>query len=402
MKLGSPRGIIALCALILSLVMLFSSGFFFPSVTLAESQGIAVSDTFSGRIYEIPTGSSASSSEVFLTVISEYTYNIGVKMTCITPVGVNINLSENDFTLEPGQNKKIDITIEVTSDAAAGNHTISIKITPYIANPGGVQLLTEIIRSASLRVIGDSANVTLLAVSPDDTPVTAELRLFKLIEGRNQEVAYDISTSSLNAIVAPGTFLAQAYVGSQLLDEETFEIAANEDKTIKLTAGTIYFENPGVIRFNNSEGELEYAHIYYTLRNVYQTVDQADVYLEVLFNGNKIAERGPYSFISFGPDPGRAPGFFDYTPTSGDGLYIFQLKLYIGNVFYGSSPEIPFELDDNGGSSATDDNSNIPLIIGIVCSVVILLCIAFYMIYRSRKAKHSKSGTKKKVRTGRK
>jgi LPXTG-motif cell wall-anchored protein len=57
-----------------------------------------------------------------------------------------------------------------------------------------------------------------------------------------------------------------------------------------------------------------------------------------------------------------------------------------------------FEVDDNGGTAGKDDNSNIPLIIGIVCSVVILLGIAFYMIYRSRKAKHSKAKTRTKKR----
>lgn len=398
MKVASLGKRIAVCALILALIIL-SSGFFPPAAALADNEGVAMSGTFAGQKYVIPSGSSVSSSEIFITVISGYQSNIGIQMTCTAPVGVNINLSNTDFTLDPGESQSISIEIQTTADAAAGNYTLSITATPYITNPGGVQMLPEITQTASLNVTGESANVTILAVSPEDTPVTAELRLLKLIEGRNQEVAYDASTSSLNAIVAPGTFLAQAYVGSQLLDEETFEIAADENKTIKLMAGTIYFENPGVLEYTNSEtGELEYAHIYYTLRNVYQTVDKADVYLNVKLNGNQISERGPYSFVSFGPDPGRAPGFFDYTPTSGNGLYVFTLNLYVNDIPYGNSSEIPFEVNDNSSSSVTDDNSNLPLIVGIVCAVVLLLDIAFYMIYRSRKAKHIHSGTKKSKR----
>lgn len=385
MKLGSPREIIVSCALIISMIML-SSGFFLSNIALAD-EGVAMSGTFAGQKYVIPSGSSASSSEIFVTVISEYETNIGIQMTCLTPVGVNINLSDTDFTLDPGESQAISIEIQTTEDAVSGN--LSITATPYIVNPGGVQTLPEITHTASLTIIGESASITLLAVSPDDTPVIAELRLFKLIEGRYQEVAYDTSASSLNAIVAPGTFLAQAYVGGQMLDEETFDIAADENKTIKLTAGTIYFENPGILPYYDNDGKLGYINIYYTVRNVYEPVDNVAIKLLVKLDGNTIEQKPDLTIPILGE--GRTIGSIDYFPYSGNGLYSFTLQMFVDGVLYTCSPEMPFEVDEDGGSSGTGDDSNLPLIVGIVCAVVLLLDIAIYMIYRSRKAKHTKS-----------
>ena len=393
MKLRSLGKRIALSAAMLALFAI-SSGFITPEVALAD-EGIAMSGTFAGQKYEIPSGSSVSSSEIFVTVISGYQYNIGIQMTCVTPVGVNINLSKTDFTIDPGESQSISIEIQTTEDAAAGNYTISIKATPYITNPGGVQILPEITQTASLSVIGESADVTINAVSPDGTPVTAELRLFKLIEGRNQEVAYGISTLSLNATVAPGTFLAQAYVGGQLLDEEWFDIAANDNKTIELTAGTIYFENPGILPYYNEDtGELAFINIYYTVRNVYEPVDNVAIKLLVTLDGNTIEQKDHSTIPTL--VIGRASGSIDYFPYSGNGEYGFTLQLFVGGNPYTNSPEMTFDVGDNGGSSGSDDNSNIPLIAGIVCAVAILLSIAYFMIHRSRKAKHMHSTTKKK------
>jgi hypothetical protein len=393
MRLRSLGKRIAGCALILALIVL-SASFFLPTGALADDEGVAMSGNFAGHQYEIPAGSSASSSEIFVTVSSEYTYDIDINMSAIAPVGVSVNLSPNQFSLKPGleNQQKISITIIVTKDAAAGNYTLAIKATPHIKNPGDVQIMPEIMQAAKLSVTGDSAHVSVMAVSPEGKQVTAVVRLFKLINERLSEVCYNDS-GYLETVVAPGNFTAQAYVGGKLLDEETFDVAANENKDITLQAGTIFFENPGVIAYTNNEtGKLEYAHIYYTLRNVYQKVDKVDVYLGVSFKGNQISERGPFSFESF--DTGRASGFFDYTPTSGNGLYGFTLKLYVNNISYGNSPEIPFEVTDGqaaGGGGSTKENSNLPLIIGVVCAAAILVAIAYYMVHKSRKIRNAKN-----------
>ena len=388
------------CALLFATIMALL-GLLSPSITLADDAGpsIAMTGTFGGHHYEIPAGSSVSSPDISITVINDGEVPYNVNMTTVAPIGVNINLSSTEFSLDPGESQPISIEIQTTKDAAAtvsDEYTLSIRAAAYIVNPGGVQTLPESAQDAYLTVTGDSARVSVTAVTPDGNPVPAVVRLFKLIDERLSEVCYNES-GYLETIVAPGNFTAQAYVGGKLLDEKTFDVAANDNISISLQAGTIFFENPGIQPYyGNDSTKLAFTKIYYTLRNVYQKVDQVNVKLVANFNGNFLEERDGASFPF---DIGRASGSFDYTPTGGwaNGLYSFTLELYVSNVSYDSSPELPFDIEGNG-ATGINENSNMPLIVGIVCAVVLLLDIAFYMIYRSRKAKNVHPRTKKKSR----
>ena len=383
-----------MCLLILTSLMLMP--LLASPVYVHASSGLAMTGTFSGQIFEIPQGSSVISPSYYSVVFNTGEESFGVNMLIEAAGGVNINLSHSNFILGPGEQQRISVEIYVTQDAAGGNSTIGITAESYVENPsGGVYIMTAARQLATLRVIGESANVTINAISPDGAPVPAELRLFKMIEGRNQEVAYDISTSSLNAIVAPGTFLAQAYVGSQLLDEEVFELAADDNKTIELMAGTIYFENPGILPYYNKHTQkLAFVNIYYTVRNVYETADQVDIELLITLDGNTIEQKHVFTFQPL--VLGRASGSIDYYPSDGNGEYGFKLQLLVDGNPYTYSPEMTIEVGNNGSSSGSADNSNIPLIVGIVCAVVILLGISSFMIYRSRKSKHTHHGTEKK------
>ena len=50
---------------------------------------------------------------------------------------------------------------------------------------------------------GDSASVTLRALSPDGQPVVATVRLYRVIKEQNQEVAYS-ETGTLQGYRGPG------------------------------------------------------------------------------------------------------------------------------------------------------------------------------------------------------
>jgi hypothetical protein len=376
------------CALLFAAIVVLI-GLISPSITLADGEGpsVAMTGTFAGHHYEIPAGSSVISPDICITVINDGAVPYNVNMTTVAPVGVNINLSKTEFSLNPGERQSISIEIQTTKDVAASNYTLSIKAAAYIANSGVVQVLPEVAEDAYLTITGDSARVSVTAVTPDGKPITAVVRLFKLIDERLNEVCYNES-GHLEAIVAPGNFTAQAYVGGQLLDEKTFDVAANDNISISLQAGTIFIQSPSVIAYNDSKtGKLAYAQISYTLMNIYQKVDAVNVKLLVKFNGNQIDERDVLRPQPF--DVGSRDESPDYTPASGwtNGVYGFTLELFVNNVSNGNSPEMPFEVKDAGAGGGSN---NLALIIGIVCFAAILLIIAFYMVYKSRKRKNTK------------
>lgn len=357
--------------------------------------GIALSGSFSSQTFEIPQGSSVSAPSVDVVVFNNLDDAIGIRMSAQAPVGVTVNLSESEFNLESGSQKAISISVKVTTDAAPGNYSISITAEAYKEGVQGIQLLGSARQTAPLQVLGESGTVSVQAISPDGTPVIATIRLFKQIGSNKYEFAYS-ETGILNAIVSPGSYVAEGYVGGQLLDEKSFDIAAGETKTIELTVGTIYFEQFDILEYSNKDtGKFAFAEMVYTVKNVYEQVENAVVLLEVKRDGTSLEQKQIGSFSPL--VVGSVGQSYQYTPLDGwiSGDYSFKLILKINNEIYTSSTEKQIDVT-GGGHSNTGNDSNIPLIVGIVCAVVILLAIAFFMIYRSRKAKHIHSETKKK------
>lgn len=387
---------VAVCAL-----AFLSAGVSSPDTVNAEG-GIALSGSFSSQTFQIPQGSSISTPSVDIVVFNNMDEAIGIKMSSEAPVGVNILLSESEFDLASGQQKPISIAIEVETYADPGNYSISISATASKESTSGIQLLGSASQTAPLQILGESGTVNVQAISPDGTPIVATIRLFKNIGTDSYEVSYS-NTGIMNATVSPGSYVVEGYVGGILRDAESFDIAAGEIKYIILTVGTIYFEQFDVLEYtNNDTGKFAFAEMVYTVRNVYEQVENAVVLLEVQRDGIALEEKQIGSFSPL--VVGSIGQSYQYTPLSGwiDGTYSFRLVLEIDGEAYTTSVERQVNAAGGGGNSDEEDNSNLPLIVGIVCSVVILLCIAFYMIYKSRKSKHSKPKARKSRPTGKK
>jgi len=379
--------------------LVFLAAGFFPDSPVNAQGGLGFSGTFNGQIFEIPQGSSVSAPSVDVVVFNQGDEIISINMSSQAPAGVNIILSEIDFDLAPHTYKSLSVDIDVTMTASPGDHQIIIVAQSYKTGVSGIQLLGSASQSANLKITGESGTVSVQAISPDGTPVPATIRLFRQVGSNKYELAYS-ETGILNATVSPGSYIVEGYVGGELLDEESFDIAADETKSLTLTVGTIYFSQFDVLEYSNTDtGEFAYAEMVYTVRNVYEQVDNVSIWLEVKYDNESLEQRmiDPPNTLSLDGANRRYP----YIPTDGwsDGSYSFKLILKIDNETYTSSAERQLDVGVDNGSPDTGNDSNMPLIVGIVCAVVLLLDIAFYMIYRSRKrhleGKHTHPETKK-------
>ena len=383
---------LAICALSLSFAVVSSN------CPVNAEGGLGISGSFSSWTFEIPQGSSMSGPDIYVAVFNNRDQNIRVNMSSECPIGVNIILYEpgdessivTDFDLEPGGYKIIDVRVEVTLDAIPTDTTMSITATEYTIGGGGIQIGKSGRLNANLKIVGESATANVQAVSPDGTPVIATIRLFKQIGSNKYEVAYS-ETGILNAIVSPGNYSVEGYVGGELLDEESFEIAADETKTITLTVGTIYFAQFDILEYTNTDtGEFAFAEMVYTINNVYEQEENAAVLLDVKGDNEPLEQK---QIGSFSPLPvGSFGQSYQYTPLEGwtTGDYKFKLILKIANEIYTSSPERQINVTVGNGHHDTGNDSNIPLIVGIVCAVIVLLAIAFFIIYRRRKRHQSR------------
>lgn len=351
----------------------------------AQAQGgLAISGSFYRQPFEIPQGSSVSGPSIYVVVFNQANEEFGVRMSWEAPPGVNITLSDNDFTLQPGQQQKVLIAVEVTEDAVPGEYEISVTAESYKEGAGGIQLLGAAGQSATLVVLGQSASVTVQAVSPEGEPVVAVVRLFKVIDGENYEFAYS-ETGTLEATVSPGSFIASAYVGGEKLAEESFDVAANEDKAVTLTMRTVYFEGFGVVpNYHTGTGELAFAQIVYTVRNLYQRVADAEIILLVTRGGALLEE---ISLATLSPlDIGSVALSYNYVPSAGwvTGSYGFKLRLNLDSEPYAITLEKQLDVSVGGVAAVGEGGISAALLGGIAAAVLVVGGIGYLLVRRRR------------------
>ena len=369
-------------AVLIPLVLLAS--LFIPAPAEAQG-GIALSGSFYRQAFEIPQGSSVSGPSIYVVVFNNGDEELIVRMSTEAPVGVNISLSEYDFTIPPGGQQKVMIGMEVAEDAVPGEYEISITAESYKEGVSGIQLMGAAAQNANLKVVGESALVKVNMANPNGAPVVGTVRLFKVIEGQNHEFAYS-DTGELEARVSPGSFIASSYVAGEKLAEEAFNIAADEEKTITLIVRTVYFEGFGIVpNYYTETGKLAFVQLVYTINNLYQTYPEAEAVLKVTFDGTPLEETTVATLTPL--EKGRVELKYNYIPAGGwvDGTYGFMLQLNLEGEPYATTLEE--QLDVSGGGVAGGASHSRYYIIGGVVAAVIIG--GAYFLMRRRKTKAS-------------
>jgi len=405
------------------LTALFLLTFFLVAAPVEADGGIAMSGSFYQQAFEIPQGSSVGGPDVNVVVFNNSGEQLKIRMTSQTPPGVRLNLSQSDFTLPASGQLQILVGIEVSTNAAPGHYEISLAAESYKDGVSGIQLVGAASQKASLVVLGESGMVSVQSTSPDLQPITATVRLYRIIEGQIHEVAYS-ETGNLEAKVAPGSFLAASFVGGTKLAEEKFAVSAGETKEIILSGATFYFEGFDVVPNTKKDtGKLAFVQIVYTIKNLYKRVEKGEVILHVNRDSVEPAE---LLLATLSPlETGRAGLNYNYIPTDGwaDGSYNFKLQLNVDGRHYTDSPVKSLAVSGTGsvvvkttitsklnvtektggiaptrtmaetipagkGSGETGGASQgiNPILIGVIIAAVLLVAgIAFWIIRKNRR-----------------
>lgn len=348
----------------------------------AKAGGLAMSGSFYRQEFEIPVGTSLSTPDVYVVVFNNSSEDFNVRITTEVPTGVELVLSETDFTLKAGEQKKLNIGVNVSQAAVPGEYSLKVNAEAYKEGTG-IQLLGAAGQTAKLTITGEAASVEVTAVTPDGGAVPAMVKLYKQAGNQNFNVGYS-ETGSLNMKVSPGTYLAEAYVAGNKLADETFSVAANETKKITLEVKTVYFEGFGIVpNYNTKTNELAFAQVVYTVNNLLEAFPEAKVIMKVTEGGAPLDETTLATLTPL--EKGRDGLNYNYIPSGGwqKTTYTFKLDLQIGGQLYVSSKEEKLELG-SGASSAAHGNMNWILIGGIAGGAVILVLIIIILMMRRR------------------
>jgi len=208
--------------------------------------------------------------------------------------------------------------------------------------------------------------------------VPTVIKLRKQVGVRTSDRGYSES-GSLKARVAPGSYVASAYVGDRKLAEDSFDIAANENKRILLTVRTVYIEGFGVVPNHSTEnGELAFAQIVYTINNLYQSFPQAKVVLKVERDGTPVDEIAVAALAPL--EKGTLGLNYRYVPAEGwsRANYRFRLELDIAGQVYTVSQEETLLVD----AAAPEDREADRLLIGAIAGGTALVALIALMLFR--------------------
>lgn len=352
--------------------------------------GIAVSGSFYRQDFVLPQGASISGPSIDVVVFNNGLEPLSVRMLTASPPGVEVTLSLNDFVIPAGGQEHLLVMVHASEDAVPGEYEIEITAESYRKEEGkGLQVLGAAGLTASLTIIGEAADVTVITRSADGDAVVSTVRLFKLIGDERREMA-QTESGQLQAKISPGDFLAVAYIGDQKLAEEEFSIAADEEKTITLTVNTIFFAGFGVVPYYGSGGQLGFANVNCTLRNLYQAVENAEVHLLVTRDGSPADDVTVTSMTML--TIGDMELSYSYIPPDGwaAGRYSFRFRLDIGGQLYtystesslkvnGSAPSAAAPTRDSGGGTGT------ALVGGAIGGAAVLLIGVTYLLWYRRR-----------------
>lgn len=340
---------------------------------------MAFSGSFYRQDFRLPQGTVLESPDVYVTVFNNGNTGMNVRMVTEAPPGVELVLSESDFSLPPGGQKTVYVAVRVTEAAAPGEYQLRVTAEAY-REGAGIKLLGAAGQTAKLTVTGEAATVEVVSVTPDGSPIVTRVVLCR--EGARGKVNLGYSdTGSLKMKVAPGKYIAEAYLLGQKLADEDFSVAANENKKVKLEVRTVYFEGFSVVpSYFTETKELVFAQIVYTINNLFQPFPQAKVVLKVTRDGAPLDET---SLVTFAPlEKGRVDLSYNYIAKDGwqKARYVFKLELWIEGKLYISSREEVLDLTVRMGRGMNW------LLVGAICGalvLVVIIVLAFALRRRS-------------------
>jgi len=365
--------ILALTILIVALL-----GFAFPIPV--KAQGIAISGNFYRQHFEFIPGQSLTTPEIYVVVFNHGEDDLRVKLTSKTPLGVELVLPTTDFTLAPGENRQLEVGVNVGLQVPPGDYDLILTAEAYLEGPG-IKVSGAAQQQATLTVSAEAGEVDISTVSPQGEPFLTTIRLYKQIEDQNLPCGYS-ETGRLKTKLTPGDYLVEAYYQGAKVAEETFSLAADEHKTITLLPQTVYIEGFAVVRNWYSEtGEFAFAKIVYNINNTYQPIKDVTVVLKVSLEDKLVDETELISLPTL--DVGKTGGAgYNYIPSQGwqHGTYIFKIELYSQGNIYAESQEVQM-LTESAKVSAP---VNWLLIGGIIAGVAIIGVVAYLMVRRRR------------------
>ena len=256
-----------------------------------------------------------------------YVQNIGddvaeVELRGELPAGIVLEpLVPTPLVLRPGELGQFPFLVTVSDAVAPGRYELIINLAQTNVGrrdgPTGSVYTPAIAGSFVVEVVGASAAVTIAPVS-DATglPATGRISLFYLT-GQATPLLIDATDGTrLTRDVVPGRYRATFDVPGLQRQELEFEIAAGEDRVVRMEIPTLSFSFVGATPTLDADGDIVTAELVASVNNSLRRVDGPITFgVEVLRDGTLIEDIN----LAVVPElpPGRSEQRASYRPLEG-------------------------------------------------------------------------------------
>ncbi len=233
----------SLRSVLLGLIALLGATSFVPPAAMAQEAGLGGgSDLRAGSIVALPTGASVPAvHHVFADNPEDDA--IDVEFRAEAPSGIEITPEQARLRIPPGESVKDPFSITVADAMPPGDHEVTVQLvrTDIQTQPGQLTNIPAVGVTFTIRVVGDSATVTVRAVSAQSgTPVDGTLTLSALTEPTTPFEVARAAGSELVARVAPGDYEAAYLLDGRELAAQRLE-ATGADTSLTLEVDTVSF-----------------------------------------------------------------------------------------------------------------------------------------------------------------
>lgn len=342
---SSPRFVL------LALVALLGVTSFVPRSAVAQEAGLGGgSDLRAGSIVALPTGASVPPiHHVFADNPEDEA--IEVEFRAEAPSGIEITPEHVRLRIPPGESVNDPFSITVADAMPPGDHEVTAQLvrTDIQSRAGQVTNVPAVGVTFTIRVVGDSATVTVRAVSAQSgTPVEGTLALSALTEPTTPFEVARSSGSELVARVAPGDYEATYLLDGRELAAERLSVTG-ADTSLTLEVDTVSFVLVAAQPVEE-DGKIVVSDLVASVENHLRPIDGPVTIRVIVHRDDRVVETVTLDELD-GLPLGITEAEHPYRPAEGfsDGTYRFVFELVSNDFTLRAGDEPTFEV---GGSNS--------------------------------------------------
>ncbi len=310
--------------------------------------GVAVSGSFYLYNYTLSVGQVFSGPDTYIVVFNQGSRSVNISLRVWSepenPL-LRVELSAWNFTLDPGESRKVFISIAAEPGAPPGTYDVHIEAYASVKMPetGGSMAVPAASLHSFVEIVGEHSVVEVSVLSPSGVPVPTEIRLVYITERGNFTVARSMN-GTLRARIAPGLYRVAAYLAGELLNETSLAAEPGSVHRVLLRVSTVHFSSFSAMPALDEGGRIGYAYVVGVVDNLHSELEDVTVILRVWSPGGEVDE------VTLARTPvlttGKSEFKANYVPAEGwvQGTYTFQMLLYSGGILYAYTQNASLEV----------------------------------------------------------